>query len=57
MDTALTETRAVLQQDMSMKYIIQIMLQNVWKSVPLWVQHLERTLSERILIQEISLSY
>ena len=43
MDTVLTETRSVLQQDMLMKYIIQTMLQNVWRSVPLWVQHLERT--------------
>ena len=42
MDTVLTETRSVLQQDMLMKYIIQTMLQNVWRSVPLWVQHLEK---------------
>ena len=30
-------TRLVWQPDLWMKYIIQIMLQNVWRLVPLWV--------------------
>ena len=42
MDTALMVTRSVLQPAMSKRFIIQIMWQNVWRSVLLWVQ-LQRT--------------
>jgi len=35
--TAHMVTRLVWQPDLWMKYIIQIMLQNVWRLVPLWV--------------------
>ena len=37
-----------------MKYIIQVMLQSVWRLVQLSVQLQERMLSEKLLIQEIS---
>ena len=37
-DTALMVTRSVWQPVMSKKYIIRTMWQNVWRSVPLWVQ-------------------
>ena len=37
-DTAHMETRSDLQQAMSRRFTIQIMLQSVWRSVQLWVR-------------------
>ena len=56
-DTAHMETRSDLQQAMSRRFTIQIMLQSVWRSVQLWVR-LQDVLSRDLTqIREIKSFY